>query len=83
MTLLLYLDDVVVIAPTFDSHLEKLEEVLSQLRKARFKLNPSKCEMLQRKVKLLGHIVSEEGVATNPDKIEAVRNWKTPTRLKE
>ena len=82
-TLLLYLDDVVVIAPTFESHIERLEEVLSRLRGAGLKLKPSKCEMLRKKVRYLGHIVSEQGVATDPDKVETVRNWKEPENLRD
>ena len=48
------------------------------MRGAELKLKPSKCEMLQRKVKYLGHVVSEEGVSTDPDKIHAVSEWGNP-----
>ena len=71
-TLLLYLDEVVVIAPTFKTHLERLEEVLHRLREAGLKLKPGKCEMLRKRVKYLGHIVSEQGVATDPEKVKTV-----------
>ena len=39
--------------------------------------------MLSRRVKYLGHIVSEDGVATDPEKVQAVKEWRTPTQLKE
>ena len=52
--------------------------MLSQLRHAGLKLKPSKCELLQKRVNYLGHIVSEEGVATDPAKVQAVANWPTP-----
>ena len=81
-TLLLYLDDVIVIAPDFESHLERLEEVLGRLRQANLKLKPKKCELIQREVKYLGHVVSAAGVATDPDKIEAIRQWRPPCDLK-
>ena len=42
-TLLLYLDDIIVIAPDFQSHLSQLREVLDRLRAAGLKLKPSKC----------------------------------------
>ena len=42
-TFLLYLDDIIVVEPDFDTHLERLEEVLRRLRAANSKLKPSKC----------------------------------------
>ena len=81
-TLLLYLDDVIVIAPDFEAHVERLEEVLRRLRDAGLKLKPSKCELLKREVRYLGHVVSDKGVATDPDKLVAVREWPRPRDLK-
>jgi hypothetical protein len=49
-TLLLYLDDIVVIAPDFETHLARLEEVFGRLRGAGLKLKPSKCQLLQTRV---------------------------------
>ena len=82
-TLLLYLDDIIVISPDFDSHLERLEEVLKRLRGANLKLKPSKCELFKDKVRYLGHVVSSHGVSTDPEKVEAVRSWKPPTSVKD
>ena len=82
-TLLLYLDDIVVIAPDFQTHLHRLEEVFRRLRKANLKLKPTKCSILQTEVKYLGHIVSSAGVATDPDKIAAVVEWPVPRNLHE
>ena len=81
-TLLLYLDDIIVMAPDFQSHLSRLREVLDRLRGARLKLKLSKCDLFQQEVCYLGHIVSAQGVATDPRKIEAVRTWPTPKSLK-
>ena len=81
-SLLLYLDDVIVIAPDFQTHVQRLEEVLYRLKLAGLKLKPSKCELLQRKVRYLGHVVSSKGVATDPKKIEAIRDWPTPQNVK-
>jgi hypothetical protein len=78
-TLLLYLDDVIVFSPDFQSHLERLQVVFDRFRMAKLKLKPSKCALLQQEVKYLGHVVSNRGVSTDPDKITAVKNWKEPT----
>ena len=77
-SLLLYLDDVIVFSSDFDTHLQRLEVVLQRFRGANFKLKPSKCELLQKEIQYLGHIVSNEGVKTDPEKVKAVVEWKTP-----
>ena len=82
-TLLLYLDDIIVISPDFDSHLERLEEVLKRLRRANLKLKPSKCELFRDEVRYLGHVVSSQGVSTDPEKVEAVSSWDPPTSVKD
>ena len=46
-------------------------------------MNPKMCALLQRQVSFLGHIVSGEGISTDPSKIEAVKNWPIPTNVKE
>ncbi|KAF8781568.1 Retrovirus-related Pol polyprotein like [Argiope bruennichi] len=46
---------------------------------ANLKLSPSKCHLFRREVACLGHIISAEGVRTDPDKISAVRHWTCPT----
>lgn len=81
--LLLYLDDIVVIGPDLETHLSWLEEVLCRLQAAGFKLKPSNCTMLHKKVRYLDHLVSEEGVATNPNKLSAVETWPTLRNLKD
>ena len=82
-TLLLYLDDIIVMAPDFQSHLSRLREVLDRFRGAGLKLKPSKCALFQPEVCYLGHVVSARGVATDPSKIEAVKAWPTPKSLKD
>ena len=82
-TALLYLDDAIAISPDFGSHLERLEEVLQRLQQARIKLKPQKCELLQKEVRYLGHIVSAEGIATDPAKIEAIEEWPAPQNLRQ
>lgn len=80
---LLYLDDIVVFSKTYDEHIARLESVFKRLQDAGLKLSPSKCQLFRHKIKYLGHIVSEEGVATDPAKIDAVRSWPNPTNIVE
>ena len=75
---LVYLDDVIIFGKTFEEMFANLREVLFLLGKANLKLNPKKCSFFSREVKYLGHVVSENGIATDPEKIECVRSWPVP-----
>lgn len=46
--------------------------VFQRLREHNLKLSPSKCHFLRRSVKFLGHIISQEGIATDPAKVQAI-----------
>ncbi len=82
-SLLLYLVDVVVFSTSVEKLLQRLELVLQRLQKENLKVKLSKCCFLQKQVKYLGHVVSEDGVAIDPDKIAAVTPWKCPENVKE
>ena len=59
---LVYLDDIIVMGRSFEEHLDNLGTVLARLKAAGLTLNPEKCSFFQKKVRYLGHIVSEQGV---------------------
>ncbi|GFQ77335.1 retrovirus-related Pol polyprotein from transposon opus [Trichonephila clavata] len=76
---LVYLDDIIIVGRSFEKHLNNIRRVLQKLKEANLRLSPSKCHLFRREVTYLGHIISAEGVRTDPDKISAVKNWKGPT----
>ncbi|KAL7839003.1 hypothetical protein SRHO_G00256610 [Serrasalmus rhombeus] len=80
---ILYLDDLLAHAPTFDEALACLEQVIGAIKAANLRLHPKKCLLLQRKVQFLGHVVSGDGVATDPEKVQSVRHWPTPRDVSE
>ena len=80
---LIYIDDIIIYANNFEEHIKRLGEVFGRLRNAGLKLKPSKCELCKAEVKYLGHVVTEQGIRTDPDKIKAVSDWATPTNLKQ
>ena len=57
--------------------------VFDRLLKADLRLKPSKCFLFRTSVEFLGHIVTREGVRTDPGKIEKVGNWPTPEAVGE
>ena len=79
----IYLDDLIIFSSTLEEHLYRLDKVLTRLRECNLKLSPKKCNFLQTKVKYVGHIVSENGVEADPEKVEKVKNWPTPQNAEE
>src|SRR4029434_788189 len=47
------------------------------------KLQPQKCKFLQKEVVYLGHVVSKAGIATDPEKVRAVRDWPRPETVSQ
>jgi hypothetical protein len=75
---LVYLDDVIIFSKTEEEHIKHIEEIFSLIAKSGMKLKLSKCCFFELSVLYLGHIISEEGSATDPKKIEAVKNYPVP-----
>ncbi|XP_063780792.1 uncharacterized protein LOC134928708 [Pseudophryne corroboree] len=80
---LVYLDDIIVFGNTLEEHNERLLKVLDRLQARGLKLSVEKCQLCQSVVKYLGHIVSRQGISTDPDKVTAVVNWPRPNSLKD
>ena len=80
-TCLVYLDDVIVFSSDFQEHVHRLREVLLRIKSAGLKLKPAKCHFFRKQVAFLGHVVSEDGIATDPEKIQAVVSWPPPTNV--
>ena len=80
---IIYLDDIIIFSKNPDDHLVRLRGVFERLAKAGLKLKPSKCEFFKSHLKYLGHIISKDGIATDPKKIEVIRNWPRPNTVTE
>ncbi len=81
--LLVYLDDIIIYARNLWEHEKRAKRLLQRLREARLVLQPDKVEFLRREVQFLGHIISERGVEPNTNKLEAVKDFPTPTRVRK
>lgn len=73
-----YFDDILIFSTSLTDHLAHLRDVLSVLRREKFFATMKKCEFGISKVHFLGYIVSVEGLAVDPEKVEAIRSWPTP-----
>lgn len=80
---LVFLDDLIVFSSTLEEHETRLTHVLERLREYGLKLSPNKCKFYQTSVRYLGHIVSRDGVQTDPEKIQTLKTWPRPQTLKD
>ena len=80
---LIYLDDIIIYSQTFEEHLHRLENFFQQLELHGLKLKGSKCEFFKHQVNYLGHVVSDQGIQTDPEKISALKEWPVPSNIKE
>ena len=81
--LLAFFDDVLVLSVTFSKHCESLDRALSLIEEAGLKVKPEKCRLLPPRVPFVGHILSTQGVSTDPEKVSAVKSWPAPTNVSE
>ena len=82
-TLLLYLDDICVIAASIHEMLDHIEFMFKWLEEFNLKIKPTKCHFFQHSIVFLKHVLSAEGISTNPKKVEKVNNLLVPTNQKE
>lgn len=77
------MDDILIFVKDL-AHLEKTTaEVLKRIEKAGLTLNKDKCEFKMSKIKFLGHMLSENGVEIDSDKVEAIRKLREPENKPE
>jgi hypothetical protein len=75
---LIYLDDITVYSSSHEEHLKHLKRVFLKCKQFGISLNPKKSQFAPRKGKLLGHIVSAEGVKIDPARVEAIQRLSLP-----
>ncbi|KAA0044915.1 protein NYNRIN-like [Cucumis melo var. makuwa] len=78
-----YVDDMIAKSKVDEDHTTTLQKLFDRLRKYQLKLNPSKCTFGATSGKLLGFIVSEEGIRVYPDKVRAIMEMSSPKTEKE
>jgi hypothetical protein len=78
-----YIDDIVVKLEKHGDLLDDLKETLDNLSKSKMMLNPKKCVFGVSLGKLLGYMVSSQGIDTNLKKVEAIKNLQQPQIRKE
>jgi hypothetical protein len=75
--LLIFIDDILIYSKNKEEHEEHLKLVLQVPRDHKLYANLSKCDFFQKQVHYIGHVISEKGVAVDPDKIKSIMGWPT------
>ena len=81
--LIIYLDDILIHTREDEDHDEVVKRVLQRLRDHHLVANPEKCSFGVTEIDFLGHIISTEGIKMDPVKINSIRDWKTPSSVKD
>lgn len=77
------MDDILIHAETSEQLEEQTKKVLERFHHAGLTLNKSKCVFQSKEVKFLGHILSEDGLKIDPEKVEAIQKLETPSDKKQ
>jgi hypothetical protein len=78
-----YMDDILIYTPTLVKHRKIVREVLQRLQDHDLYLKPEKCKFEKQEIEYLGMIIRPGEVRMDPGKVSAVRDWPTPTTLRD
>ncbi|QRW06191.1 Retrotransposable element Tf2 protein [Ceratobasidium sp. AG-Ba] len=83
VTVVVYMDDILIFSEKEENHAEHVKEVLKILRENNLYAKLSKCEFFVKKVIFLGLVITPEGISMEEEKIKAIMEWGAPRKIKE
>ena len=75
----IYLDDIVVYSNSLEEHVTYVKLIIDILKREKLYLSKNKLHFLKKELKILGRIIMDDGIRMDPDKVDNVLSWKTPT----
>ena len=82
-SVIVYIDDILIYSQNEQDHAHHVRQVFELLRQHKLYGTMAKCEFFKESVEYLGHVISAQGIATDPKKVETVREWPLPANLKD
>ena len=81
--IVVYLDDILVFSKNKEEHAEHLRLVLEKLREHQLYAKYSKCEFWIPEVTYVGHVISKDGIAFKPERVQAILDWTPPKNVNQ
>jgi len=79
----IYVDDIHITSRNFEEHMQHLESIFKKLAQHHITINRKKSQFLKSQIIFLGHIISEQGIIMDPDKIQVIKNFQPPKTKKQ
>lgn len=80
--IVIYLDDITVDSKSYAEHLSHLKKTFLKCRKYKISLNPNKSHFAMEEGKLLGHIVRQDGIKIDLERVKAIQQIEQPRHKK-
>ena len=74
-----YLDDIIIFSDSIQDHVKHVRIMFDILRKQKLYLGLSKMQFFAEELKILGHVINDQGISMDPHKVDKVLNWKAPS----
>ena len=78
---MVYLDDTITFSQGFDEHLDRLGLLFARMKTFGLKLKPEKCAFARSSVSFLGHLITADGIAPDPDRVRSIAELTPPTTV--
>lgn len=75
----MYQDNIIIYSSSSEEHIQHCKKAIDRLQENNFFLVSHKLQFFKDELKILGHIIDSDGIRTDPDKVDLIVNWKTPT----
>ena len=78
-----YLDNIIIFSPSMEEHIKHVQLVFDRSRQHQLKLKISKCKFMQGETQYLGFVINRQGITTDPDKVQVIKNMNPPSCVRE
>ena len=83
VSVVVYLDNILIYSDNPEDHKEHVREVLRCLRKHKLYAKAEKCEFSKSSVEYLGFILTPDGLHMDKSKIQTILDWPEPCKIKD